>query len=88
MKTNESVEMVELYERADKLRYFIFLTKYFYFDLQQTKKRTSYSQFDENDEGTDTVIENKEKLNKEEEEEEKNSVEESLQKVNSILVEI
>ena len=50
---------------------------------------TSYSQFDEYDEGTATVIENKEILEEEEkEEEEKNSVEESPQKVNSILMEI
>ena len=46
-------------------------------------EETSYSQFDEHDEETDTVIENKEKL---EDYEEKKSVEESLQKVESILM--
>ena len=55
--------------------------------VKEDLSERSYSQFDENDEGTDTVIENKEKLKKGDEEE-KNSVEESLQKVNSILVEI
>ena len=29
LKTNESVEMVELHERADKLRYFIFIANTF-----------------------------------------------------------
>ena len=48
----------------------------------------SSSQADENDEGTRTVIENKAKVDLEEEDEEKNSVEDSLQKVESILMEI
>ena len=56
--------------------------------VKEDLSERSYSQFDENDEGTDTVIENTEKLKKEDEEEEKNSVEESLQEVNLILVEI
>ena len=30
LKTNQSLEMVELHERADKLRYFIFKARHFY----------------------------------------------------------
>ena len=30
LKTNQSLEMVELHERADKLRYFIFKALHFY----------------------------------------------------------
>ena len=94
LKTNDSIEIVELQERADKLRYFYIhgLVRHIPMlnfsekikELAVTEE-TSYSQFDENDEETDTVIENKDKL---EEEEEKKSVEESLQKVESILMEI
>ena len=56
--------------------------------MKEDLSEMSSSQADENDEGTRTVIENKAKVDLEEEDEEKNSVEDSLQKVESILMEI
>ena len=51
--------------------------------MKEDFSETSSSQFEENDEGTEPVTEIKEELKKEEEKD-KNSVEESLQTVNSL----
>merc|ERR1719510_2128514 len=77
---DESIEIVELQERAEKLSEQIKeLT------VKEDLSEGSSSHVDENDEGT--VIENEARENLEEEEE-KNSVGESLLKVESILMEI